>query len=238
MTDTIKINSAIPMIAHRGVSGLERENTNAAFVAAGNRSYFGIETDIHCTKDHRMIVIHDNRTDRIAEISLPVEETEFDVLRELRLCDLDGNLREDLCLPCLEEYIRICRKYEKKSILEIKNHFAQADIDAAVEIIRTEGWLDNTIFISFDLPNLIYLRSLLPEQQMQYLTETIDASALDAAKKYRLDIDVYYAEVSQEQISGVHTIGQKVNVWTVNDPSIAQHLIQMGVDYITTNILE
>ena len=27
------------MIAHRGVSGLETENTNAAFVAAGKRSY-------------------------------------------------------------------------------------------------------------------------------------------------------------------------------------------------------
>ena len=40
------LNSPKPlMIAHRGVSGLELENTCAAFVAAGNRSYFGIETD-------------------------------------------------------------------------------------------------------------------------------------------------------------------------------------------------
>ena len=39
------------MIAHRGVSGLEKENTMPAFVAAGNRSYYGIETDIHKTAD-------------------------------------------------------------------------------------------------------------------------------------------------------------------------------------------
>ena len=35
------------MVAHRGVSGLERENTCPAFVAAGVKSYWGIETDIH-----------------------------------------------------------------------------------------------------------------------------------------------------------------------------------------------
>ena len=48
--NTIKINKGTTlMVAHRGVSGLERENTAAAFVAAGNRSYYGVETDIHRT---------------------------------------------------------------------------------------------------------------------------------------------------------------------------------------------
>jgi hypothetical protein len=41
------------VVAHRGLSGIERENTNSAFVAAGNRSYYGIETDIHKTADGR-----------------------------------------------------------------------------------------------------------------------------------------------------------------------------------------
>ena len=41
--DTIHIDSrGVKMVAHRGVSGLEKENTASAFVAAGNRSYFGI----------------------------------------------------------------------------------------------------------------------------------------------------------------------------------------------------
>ena len=43
--DTIKINRGnTRMIAHRGVSGLETENSIPAFVAAGNRSYYGVET--------------------------------------------------------------------------------------------------------------------------------------------------------------------------------------------------
>ena len=50
--DTIKINKGSALIvAHRGLSGLERENTASAFVAAGNRSYYGIETDIWRTSD-------------------------------------------------------------------------------------------------------------------------------------------------------------------------------------------
>ena len=50
--NTIKFDKKnVKVIAHRGVSGLERENTCASFVAAGNRSYYGIETDIHKTMD-------------------------------------------------------------------------------------------------------------------------------------------------------------------------------------------
>lgn len=50
--DATKVSSGkTRMIAYRGVSGLKCENTNAAFVAAENRSYFGIETDVHVTAD-------------------------------------------------------------------------------------------------------------------------------------------------------------------------------------------
>ena len=69
MVDTIHIDSGnVKMIAHRGLSGLERENTNAAFVAAGMRSYFGIETDIHRTADGQFVVFHDDTTTRLTEV--------------------------------------------------------------------------------------------------------------------------------------------------------------------------
>ena len=61
--DTIRINASnVRMIAHRGLSGIELENTNSAFVAAGNRSYFGIETDVHITADGQFVIIHDDNT--------------------------------------------------------------------------------------------------------------------------------------------------------------------------------
>ena len=50
--NTVKIKRRNTLtVAHRGLSGIEAENTCAAFVAAGNRSYYGIETDIRRTAD-------------------------------------------------------------------------------------------------------------------------------------------------------------------------------------------
>ena len=57
MNNTIKIadHGNTKMVAHRGVSGLETENTCAAFIAAGNRTYFGVETDIYRTADGKFV---------------------------------------------------------------------------------------------------------------------------------------------------------------------------------------
>ncbi len=65
--DTIKIQDkkTTKMIAHRGVSKLERENTCPAFIAAGNRSYFGIETDIQVIADGTFVAMHDDDTRRV-----------------------------------------------------------------------------------------------------------------------------------------------------------------------------
>ena len=49
------------MIAHRGLSGVKLENTKEAFELASNHTYFGIETDVHSTKDNRIVVCHDGR---------------------------------------------------------------------------------------------------------------------------------------------------------------------------------
>lgn len=84
--DTVKIKSnLVNMIAHRGLSGLERENTFPAFVAAGNRSYFGIETDVRKTKDGKFIIIHDNNIDRVSlgELKQMLKKTIFHLLKTL-----------------------------------------------------------------------------------------------------------------------------------------------------------
>ncbi len=238
MKDTFKLNTAVNMIAHRGVSGLERENTNAAFVAAGNRSYYGIETDVHVTKDGRFIVIHDDSTHRVTGTEGIVEEMTFDQLRALTLTDMDGNPRSDLVLPSLAEYIRICKKYDKQSILELKNHMEPEHIAGIVEVIRTEGWLERTTFISFDLPNMLCLRQLLPDQPLQYLVSAITDDLLDTLVSNRLDLDIRFPNLTREFLDACHQKGVKVNVWTVDTVDNALRLADWGVDYITSNILE
>ena len=239
MKETLKMLSNKPkMIAHRGLSGLERENTCAAFVAAGNRSYYGIETDIHRTKDGQYIVYHDDNLVRLLGDERVVEEMNFDELRALRLKDHDEILREDLVLPSLVEYIRICKKYDKESVLEIKNHFEPEDIDNVIEIIRAEGWLERTIFISFDLPNCLCLREKLPEQRVQFLVKECTEEVLAVLKEKKLDLDMYYGNCTKEICDACHEFGAVVNVWTVNDLEAAYKAVLAGVDFITTNFIE
>jgi len=137
MKDTLHLAGSKPlMVAHRGLSGIELENTASAFVAAGNRSYYGIETDVHRTGDGQFVVIHDDNTKRVGIDNLVVEETTYETLRALRLADKDGvRGRNDLRIPSLLEYIQICKKYGKVSVLELKNHFEPADVDQIIDII-------------------------------------------------------------------------------------------------------
>ena len=241
--DTLHLASPKPrMIAHRGLSGIEMENTCSAFVAAGNRTYFGIETDVHVTADGQYIIIHDDTTKRVGLDDLSVENSTFETLRSLRLADKDGKRgRKDLLLPSLAEYTQICKKYEKISVLELKNHMEPADIDGIIDVIKKEGWLEKTIFISFDLPNVVYVKEKLPQQKVQYLIggDMKDwQEVVDALNSHHLDLDIYYKMLTEERVQDVHNAGKEVNVWTVNQLEDAERLAAWGVDYITTNIIE
>ena len=240
--DTHKIAMRKPlMIAHRGLSGLERENTCAAFVAAGNRSYFGIETDVHRTADGQYVIIHDDTTTRVTGQELVVEETDMATLRQLRLFDVGTDLpRGDLCLPTLEEYITICKKYEKVAVLELKNRMPDEAVWEIAEIVTDLGYMENTIFISFSLDNLIALRAKYPEQKAQYLVSRIEdpEGLLEKLKMHRLDLDARHTALTRELVEHIHAEGLEVNVWTVDTPEDADRVMAMGVDYITSNILE
>jgi len=230
------------IIAHRGMSGLETENTTAAFVAAGNRTHIGIETDVHVTADGKYILIHDDTTARVAGDDLSVEGSTFDELTALTLFQKDGEKgRVDLKLPPLADYIRICKAYDKIAVLELKNRFTEEHIRGVVETIRELGWLEKTVFISFWYENLTDLRGMYPDQPIQFLTgsgrDDFDWLIGELAKN-RFGLDVQHAAVTKELVDKCHAVGVEVNCWTVDDPARAEELIAMGVDYITSNILE
>ena len=237
--DTIKVNKGnVRMIAHRGVSGLERENTNAAFVAAGQRSYYGIETDIHVTADGKFIVVHDDDLKRIAGLNIDVEKSLFADLRKVRLTDLDGMPREDLCLPSLEEYISICRKYDKQAILELKNPMKKERVWEAAEIIKKMDWFTRTTFISFDGQNLVYLREKYVDADVQFLTEKCTDADIRFMIAQNMDADICGYALSEEKIKTLRKAGLKINVWTLDEPWQMELAVKFGVDFVTTNILE
>lgn len=241
--NTIKINKAgtsVKMIAHRGLSGLEQENTCAAFVAAGNREvYFGIETDVHRTSDGEFIIIHDDNTLRITGRDSIVEQTDFHTLRSIPVFDHGSTIpRGDLRLPTLQEYISICKRYEKTAVLELKNPIPEDDICKIMEIVTDMEYADRMIVISFYPENLLTLRKHYPQQAAQFLTKEWKAEWLTILKNNNLGLDIHHETVTKELVDAVHSMGLEVNCWTVDDPKDAARVIACGVDYITTNILE
>lgn len=245
--DTIKIQGKkTKMIAHRGVSSLERENTNPAFVAAGNRSYYGIETDIQVIKDGSFVAMHDDTIKRVSlgACDVNVLQSLIDDLKDIVLPDLDGSFdRADIRIPTLADYVNICKKYEKKCILEVKNIFTPKDIKRMVEEIDEIGYLENVIFISVEYENCVNLRALLPNAQIQYLAgkkmdeevlQKLTSIGIDAG----IDIDYDHPERNKERIDMLHAHGIKVNVCVCDDEKLARELIDLGADYLTTNILE
>ena len=251
MMDTIKFNKAnVKVVAHRGLSGLEPENTVAAFVAAGNRSYYGAECDVHVTKDGKFVVIHDETTKRVASKIVNVEKSKLKKIRKVLLDDICGLERKklgadvhycnrsDLYVPEMHEYINVCKKYGKKCVLEVKNRMKTDDIKRMTEEISSLEYLDNVIFISFNLDNVIDLRKLLPNQQIQYLVSKSAKDVLKIFNDNNVDLDIHLGALTKEIIDEVHANGHIVNCWTVDDKKLAEQLVSWGVDQITTNILE
>lgn len=238
--DTIKIEKKnVRMIAHRGLSGIERENTNSAFVAAANRSYYGIETDIHRTADGRFVICHDDNLKRISGEEVFVEASTLADLQSVVLFDKDGTKnREDLRVSVLENYISICKRYDKHSVLELKSDFSDEEIAEIVNIIKGFDYLKNTTFISFSYSNLTKIRKISPNQSVQYLFSEFSEEKLSKLLTDRIDVDVNHNALTKEMVDFLHGKGIKVNCWTVDDKEKAEKLVEWGVDFITTNNLE
>ncbi len=239
MNNTIKIadHQNTVMVAHRGVSGLETENTAAAFIAAGNRTYFGVETDIYRTADGQYICNHDGRSGRICEIDLEMEKSTLADLRTLTLKDLDGKSDRGelkLCLP--SEYRKICEHYGKVCVPELKSAFTEGEIADLLAIF--DGYLDNTIFISFNYHNLELVKAARPQQKVQFLTGEVDDALIAKLQAAGMGLDIYFQGLTEEKIQACHAAGIEVNCWTVDNPADAERLITWGVDQITSNILE
>lgn len=241
MLDTIKIKNKkdTQFIAHRGLSGLELENTISAFVAAANRSYLGIETDVHVTADGKFVVYHDDTTERLCDENLKISASDYDKLKSLTLKPQKNRMvGSDFKIPDLKDYLAICASYDKIAVLELKERMTPEVISEIYAEVEKYYDPKKLIFISFSLDNLKDLRAQQPNANIQYLVQRFDDEILNYLKEFKLDLDIGYWVCSKEVIDTCHKNGIKVNCWTVDNPGDAERLIDYGVDYITSNILE
>ncbi|GAB5464701.1 MAG: glycerophosphodiester phosphodiesterase family protein [Candidatus Kapaibacteriales bacterium] len=145
------------MAAHRGASGTEQENTLLAFQKAIEEGAEMIETDVRLSKDGIPYSYHDD------EVQLNNKTIR---LTELSFSEAQGII--DSVLPTLEDIVNTVRD-KAYLMVEIKSDFSEASPSKGLEIARTVqtlGYLENTLFGSFDYRILALINHELPSANL------------------------------------------------------------------------
>ena len=253
--NTIKIpQKTTRMVAHAGLMGMETANTCAGFIAAGNRSYWGIECDVRKARDG-IAVIHNPTTAGISPVEISIADSTMEELQGIQLYDCPffydmekfgltpggTKTRVDLRIPSLEEYIRLCKRYGKICVAELKHPMDAETIAYVASVFKALEYTDGVVFISFYWENLTEIRKHLPDCPVQFLTNEkreFTDEFLDQVAANGFDLDIHIFTTTKELVDRIHSRGILVNVWTCDQPERAHKLVEWGVDFITSNILE
>ena len=233
-------------VAHRGLSGIETENTCAAFLLAARRGYWGIETDVHGTSDGKFVICHDANLKRVSGVDFDVRRHTLGAARKIPLLDfsaLDGpdkasGSRSDLRVPEFRDYLSICAKYGKHPVIELKDPFSEKSLARIAGEVEEHGLLGEAVFISFVWNNCVRMRGICPDAPVMNLDGISDAAPLAAHLERRIGADFHYGKLDEKTVSEFRAAGLPVCAWTVDDPALAAQLAETGVEYLTTNILE
>ena len=159
--------------AHAGASSIAPENTLSAFLAAKEAGADGIETDIRMTKDHQLVLRHDDAIDSTSNGHGNISEM---TLEELRAFDFGGWYGPDYAgetILTLEELLRAAKEMdfqalnlEMKPTRDNKGEFVQAVAD----VIEQSGLMERIMVSSFDANLLRQLKAYAPDIAVALLT--------------------------------------------------------------------
>ncbi|MCL5282258.1 MAG: glycerophosphodiester phosphodiesterase [Planctomycetes bacterium] len=228
----------LTIIAHRGASRLAPENTLAAVELAWRLGADAVEVDVHLARDGRIMVIHDETTDRTAGRHLEVATTGAS---QLRLLDVGRHKHPRFAgerIPYLEEVLQTVPP-GRQLFVEIK--CGPEILPALVQTLAGSGKRSQVVIIGFDLATVRAAKAVLPDVPAHWLCDkrvfaSYDQSLVEQAKAGGVDgLDVHWTGLTRRFIQTVKAAGLRLYVWTVNDPAQALRLMAMGVDGITTN---
>ena len=136
------------IIAHRGVTRSDQENTLPAFHQAFSEGADGLEIDVRLSKDEKPIIFHDEDTSRLFKKSLEIKKTNFSELEAL------GNSENRI--PLLDEVLDFLPQ-NKECFIEIKS---DANTVPFLDKLRIEK--KNITFLSFDKNVVSALKKKIP----------------------------------------------------------------------------
>jgi glycerophosphoryl diester phosphodiesterase len=223
------------IIAHRGASAYEPENTLRAFQRAIDMGATMIELDVHLSRDGHPVVMHD------ADVSRTTNGT--GQLGELSLAEiqrLDAGLGERV--PTLAQVIDLVRG-RAQLYIELKGQQTPA---AVVKALRQMDFCDQAIAGSF--------YPWLP-QRVKFLEPALRTSVLIAARDRQADflgwalaVEADYVHpcwehaspvphelLTPELVAGLRRHGLGIVVWHEERPEELRELVKLDVDGICTN---
>lgn len=222
-------------VAHRGYSIDLPDNSSASFAAAAATTFWGIETDIRATADGVLICSHDDLVKYADGTALSIKDNTLATLLAKPLAN--DKTTEDAHLCTFAEYLTICQGGDKVAVVELKDHFSNADLALVLADVDTHYTRAKCIFIAFDYDNLTRLKALDAALALQYLSSTKNDPNLDVAIQEGISLDVHYSILTKKLVRKAHDKGLKVNVWTVDSNVVLGEVRRKGVDYVTSNKL-
>lgn len=212
------------IIAHRGASHAERENTVDAFRRAAAMGADAVELDVRSSADGRLVVHHD------------AELPDGRRIAATDLADLPGYV------PSLDAALDACAGMWVN--VEIKNYPGDPDFDEASAIadatigaLRARPAGERFLISCFHLDTLDRCRKLAPDIPTAFLCAIVPdgVASLLAGRGHRA-FHPWDPTVTPALIAECHAAGIEVNTWTCDDPERMAELIRWGIDGICTNV--
>ncbi len=219
------------VFAHRGSCGLYPENSMLAFEKAWESGCGGIELDVQLTLDGEVVIIHDERVDRVTAGTGYVKDfpaSDLPLIREV-----------DLPIPRLREYLAWARDKEIVTNIEIKSSvFYYPSLEEKVAALVHEYHLDDQVLISsFNPLSLLVMKECAPHLPLGLLVDGYGAIGFDSLCKtfgftsFHPDISL----VTPDMVSRFREKEISIFTYTVNTEEELMRVLEAGVDGIFTN---
>jgi glycerophosphoryl diester phosphodiesterase len=225
MLDTRRPHGVTSVIAHRGASRVERENTVAAFRRAAELGADMVELDVRRSADGVLVVQHDAHVDDGRAVS-SIAATELPEW-----------------VPTLAAALEACAPMAVN--IEIKNDPREPGFEAdralaadVAALVVACGDTDRVLVSSFDQPTIDRLRAVAdPPIATAALVMMPPADVVETlARGGHQALHPWWQAVDLALVDRCHAAGLAVNVWTCDDPEAMARLADWGVDGICTNV--
>ncbi|WP_326696230.1 glycerophosphodiester phosphodiesterase family protein [Streptomyces sp. NBC_01754] len=211
------------ILGHRGVMGVEPENTLRSFVHAERAGLDGVELDLHLSKDGALAVMHDARVDRTTDGSGPIAEK---TLAELRTLDAGGGER----VPVFEEVLDAVGSPVQAEIKDV------AAAHALAEVILRRGLVDRVEVSSFHDEAVAEMARLVPRVRTVLIASRWGGDVVERAKAAgAATLALNIRRLTLEVVEEAHAEGLKVIGWVVNTQDHVRLAHALGLDGATTD---